>query len=375
MRSTILAAAGLVGLGLPTQAATGPVTSFVFNVFQHAAYDGEAADCPDGVNANQLETYLSSVPAADRDRLLKELKPGAAVITQKDTELYKIIYGTQTKNRCLQPTEYPDPGIKTLQGHVAYGINLDGTADGAATANSCAHQKFAGPNGEPGVDNQFWRVFGCVRMYGQGNMVHSTTQSSIHNGEITIVAEISGMQDPLNDKDVEVGLYSSQDPVIADGAGNVVSGASFAVHDNPLYHNHLHGRIVNGVLTTDPGEVHLELKGGPLHTQWFIKDAHLRLELQPDGQAKGMLAGYADVETTYQFTAEGTVDGSVVGGYTCPGIYGAMHRLADGYPDPKTGKCTAISGAWEIKAVPAFVIHPDDKKTADAGTQPVSAKP
>jgi len=36
-------------------------------------------------------------------------------------------------------------------------MNLDGTTDGAATANSCAHEKFTGPNGEPAVDNQTYR--------------------------------------------------------------------------------------------------------------------------------------------------------------------------------------------------------------------------
>jgi hypothetical protein len=44
-----------------------------------------------------------------------------------------------------------------------------------------------------------------------------------------------------------------------------------------------------------------------------------------------------------------------------------MHRYADGFKDPKTGQCTAMSTAWQIAAIPAFVIHPDEaKKTADA---------
>ena len=40
-----------------------------------------------------------------------------------------------------------------------------------------------------------------------------------------------------------------------------------------------------------------------------------------------------------------------------------MHELADGHPDPKTGKCTSISTQYRIKAIPAFVV---DTKTQSA---------
>jgi hypothetical protein len=44
-----------------------------------------------------------------------------------------------------------------------------------------------------------------------------------------------------------------------------------------------------------------------------------------------------------------------------------MKKLADGYRDPKTGQCTALSTAYQIEAVPAFLIHPDnDAQTAEA---------
>ena len=43
--------------------------------------------------------------------------------------------------------------------------------------------------------------------------------------------------------------------------------------------------------------------------------------------------------------------------------------MADGYPDPVTGECTAISIGYLIKGVPAYVIHSDvavaDKSGAD----------
>src|SRR3546814_15444129 len=43
-------------------------------------------------------------------------------------------------------------------------------------------------------------------------------------------------------------------------------------------------------------------------------------------------------------------------GYTCPGAYQALHRLADGDSDAKTGQCSSISTQYRIKAIPAFVV-------------------
>ena len=50
-----------------------------------------------------------------------------------------------------------------------------------------------------------------------------------------------------------------------------------------------------------------------------------------------------------------------------PGIFYALRRMADAYPDPVTGKNTAISAAFAIEAVPAFVLDPAPAKTADSG--------
>jgi hypothetical protein len=46
------------------------------------------------------------------------------------------------------------------------------------------------------------------------------------------------------------------------------------------------------------------------------------------------------------------------GDWSCPALFRAAHELADGYPDAKTGACTAISSAFRMDALPAFVIHP-----------------
>jgi hypothetical protein len=57
---------------------------------------------------------------------------------------------------------------------------------------------------------------------------------------------------------------------------------------------------------------------------------------------------------------------TTTGQFSCPAFYEAGKRLADGYPDPNTGECTALSAAFHIEGLPAFVIHSDIR--ADAST-------
>ena len=45
-----------------------------------------------------------------------------------------------------------------------------------------------------------------------------------------------------------------------------------------------------------------------------------------------------------------------------PSQYKAMMRLADGYPDPKTGKNTAISSAVRVKFTQVYVQQPEQKE-------------
>ncbi|HLG87033.1 MAG TPA: hypothetical protein VKZ79_07535 [Alphaproteobacteria bacterium] len=77
------------------------------------------------------------------------------------------------------------------------------------------------------------------------------------------------------------------------------------------------------------------------------------------------MGAYADVDKLYGYTIKPqTIDGANANNIDCPGLYSAMRTLADGDRNPKTGACSAISVAFDLEAIPAFVIHP--QKTAEA---------
>ncbi|WP_449469040.1 hypothetical protein [Sphingobium chungangianum] len=53
-----------------------------------------------------------------------------------------------------------------------------------------------------------------------------------------------------------------------------------------------------------------------------------------------------------------TQNGANLTRVSCPGIRKAIDRFADGYRDPRTGRFTAISSAYDFVGVKAFLAAP-----------------
>ena len=284
-------------------------------------------------------------------------------------------------DQCKFPQAFEDPIMRTGKGRVAYGLNLDGTTSADDVApNTCKHENYTGVDGTPGVDNQLYRVLGCINAYRadakfQQHVIRDFIASARQDGQVTTLMEVTGIDDAMNDDEVEVGFYSSTNPTLYDAERKGVPYASLTVSDNPRWQNKVRGKIVDGVVMTEPGDIRLDHYQGqalPEHVDMYMRGARLRLELHEDGTATGELAGYNDLESVYNMEfAQAPPVLPKSWGYKCPAVYEAIHRLADGYPDPETGKCTAISTAYRIEAVPAFLIHQKDRLS---GTETASAE-
>lgn len=378
---TTVALAGLALVGgavlaaASKNAATSPRSrGFVAANYVWAAYDGDqATDCPDGLSLSAVDSFIALLPPAERAKTVRPNDLGGQVrmvAGVKDPNEYRRAV---SHNNCTNPKDYPAyTGFKTLNHKgVALGLDLDGqenSKDGQAAPGTCAHDSFQGPNGERGIDNQMWRAMGCTKGLRRDGDALAYAPSLIRQGGSNVLIEITGIDDERNDPEVEVAIYRGGDPVALDAAGEVLPGGSLHVFDDPKYHARLKGRIRDGVVTTDPGEVTLK-RDAPFEppNDLTLKSALLKFELLPNGRGKGLLGGYYDVEKFYDAAIRVmTLAGAQSLGFPCPGLLDQMHKLADGDRDPATGQCRAISAAWEIDAVPAFIIHKRDQvaKTA-----------
>jgi hypothetical protein len=309
------------------------LTDLHWAVYESA--DGKT-ECPDGFNEGNREQFRRLFPQDDAHRTLLE------------TQLRREVDG-------WYPTTAPDPFVfHAAGGPTAYGMNLDGKV---------GPNDFTSPDGEQGVDNQLYRVLGCIRNY----RPPEGAIQGFDNDEVTkdaynrILIELTGVDSLVNDNDVQVTMYRGRDPILLDATGKkAIAGGSQRVdtHWGAKFIQHLHGKIVKGVLITEPADLVYPWAVFYIPTDEYMHAARLKLKLSPT-TADGLVAGYTDVETWYsQMMRSYSTHHQSYGQSSAPSIYKELRRLADAYPDPKTGANTAISSVLsaqftQVNIVPA----------------------
>ncbi|HEX3913407.1 MAG TPA: hypothetical protein VHW71_07865 [Steroidobacteraceae bacterium] len=375
-RSILTCLLGLMGLG--GFRATAETRTYVVERFTYAMYyDADFQKvCPYGWLPNLEEAFLQSIGPDERKRLMQ---PENAPERSKRFR-GEFTEGNAGEDLCSNPKSFEsDPRYplmldRAVQSKVAYGLDLDGRTDGAATANSCQHEKFVSPNNQPGIDNQAFRALGCARTWRGGSDAGGDQvqfeQAHMKDGNYNYLIEIRGITDLQNDE-VEVGVYSTDDKPHMGLDGKFVPYQTFSTKKEMRFVNTLHGRIVKRVLTTDAVDsLRVETKYpvsggngmGTAHERVF-RGARFQLTLNGDGTLKGVMGAYEKPEEVMFVGRIGGKALATVDGAVCPLENKLLEALADGYPDPKTGKCTHISLAYAVEATPAFIVHAEAAST------------
>jgi len=272
--------------------------------------------------------------------------------------------GRNGLNVCDHPTSFDDPSLEIIEGKYAYGANLDGNKHGRATSTSCEHKNFTGLNGEEGIDNQMYRLMGCVEAWkSYGHIENNANSHRLSSGLGMILIEVTDVENERNDESVSVSFFRGIGSYNLDSTGNPLPYASYGIdHENgrARYGDTVMGKIVNGVLTTKSADVHLPFFGNYQYMNQLFRDMQLELELSDDGEPMtGLITGYYGVDQFYSYVRGMLSTFPNRHKFSCPAIYVAAHQLADGHPDPETGECTTLSSAFNIQAISAFINHPD----------------
>jgi hypothetical protein len=355
---------------LPPAPRTGMTKTFVVSWFAVVA-DANPNQCPKmNPKPTQEEYYALMSPERAAEQRAKLAAQGGA-------NTWVLPYrGPDEMNVTLLPGIVPDPGFIAPKADVVRGFNLDGD-DGTAPASAGIrpHRNFVSPEGEKGIDNQLFTVLGCVAGWRKDGFLPLIGNEQRRAGGLSILVEISGIDDERNDDDVAVTILYSADPMKRDGTSKIVlSDYTYRVNANPEFSQdfaRFRGKLVNGVIVTDPLE-RVTLHEGPAST-WTMQKARMRIEFKPDGTISALLGGYRDwrayVATAFFMSSdyENTI------GFDTPGMYNAVRRAADGIRDPLTGEFTGISSAYEIVGVPAFIPREQEQHLATGKPLPVVA--
>ena len=313
---------------------------YVMTSYHWALYaTKEAKECPDGMNEGPRDQYAELFP---KDGTVRKVE---------DTVLRR-------EAAVWFPTAEPEKfKFKEPVTRIAPGLNLDGKVG----AND-----FESPEGEKGIDNQFSRVYGCVADMRPNGVLDDFQNKMLQQYQYARMAfEISNVDSLANDDDVTVTFYKVRDSLTrAAIEGQFLPYGMQRVDERwgKVYTHSMHGKIVKGVLTTDPGEIVLPYTYNYSPRQYYrVRGAQLKLSLTPEA-AKGFLAGYIDIASWYRAFngALSTYTLSFVN-QSSPSLYKAMSRLADGFADPETGRNTAISMAQDVNFTQTFISREPSK--------------
>jgi hypothetical protein len=359
---------GLIALGVAllymsfSMHAAAASKSFVVGYFYPATYYGDDT-CPKGLNPLpdvffKRDLKILGLPQADIDAMFdkdynnQNGKPTTKWVSVAATR------GNGRDNVYLHPTTVPDAHLMPAVGRFGYGFNLDGK--GADSPDSYEDPE----THDKGVNNRLFRAIGCIPAY-KGSPPPQPPLEAEYRWDSTRMAmgawliTISG-EDLTKGGDVTVTIESSIDPATTqDANAHIQSDMTYRVLARPASRNVLHGVLKNGVVTTDPAAI--VMKCDPYIQPTFeFREARLRLRLTPAGRLEGVLGGYQPWYPIYWSHAKvGYIDERGFGVDT-PALYYALRSNADAFPDPQSGENTAISAAYMIEGVPAFVARLND---------------
>jgi hypothetical protein len=356
LRATMVAAFGLGACGT---AAAQWTKTYVIDWYEPAMHFGgtdilgPGTDCPKGTNP-EIDWVKVLIKAGYSEAEAKWLRdpqnPSRSPVHGQNQMAFR---GKNRENVYIYPESYPDPGLPGVVGDLAEGFDLD---DNKTTG-------FPSPAGDKGVDNNFYRALGCTKSYRGPPRLSSgalSTNDSMRNGSWTIAVVVRGAgNDPMNDANVDVGFYMSQDKLVKDGNGNIARDYTFSIKPSKL-EAIIEASTSNGVITSKGAtpEIWMRDPGGARDLQ--LLNARLKLQMKSDGTLEGYVGGYRPWMPIYTalVNARGPVV-EILGWIELPAIYYALKRNADYSVAGSKGQKTHISYAMRVNAIPAYVMTPD----------------
>ena len=338
---------------------------FVVSEFSYALaadYDLNGA-CPEGLTRSLIEIHQMTAEGARRAN-----ETDAEYVTRMRQAARDLGTSADGRDLCMHPEAAAvDPYYRTVKGSTVpvWGLDLDGEV---------SDDDFVSFDGRAGVDNQWYRVVGCNRSF-HSSGASNGFDTGMLTGSWGILIALDGVDDLRDDSDVRVSIFSNADPIALSAQRLPLAYASYVPRSEPHYRAVTQGRLVAGVLTTDPVNISFQHETNSMYTDRVLLRARLEATLNAAGELSGYLGGYTPIEAHYDmgfaFRNGRTINGELaplrlragsangaarVLGHTCHGAYQALQANADAFPDPETGNNTAISVQYHFTAIPAFIV-------------------
>lgn len=230
----------------------------------------------------------------------------------------------------------------------AWGFDLDDHVSELGDSKGCGKQDFTDPEGSTGIDNAFAQLMPAVENT-EAVAIKGLLQNAVDAGELLLMVQITGLDDPLNDDCVTVEFGQAVGTPMVGTDGAMLDGQSFARDPEGEAVVLEATEIVNGSLQARGLEFLLELQILDAPLAFKVADGALRIDLSEDGSsAWGYFGGGFSTDYVMEIVDDNAVDDTLT----------ELLRLAlpagadlDG---PEGEECSHMSVAFEYEAIPAF---------------------
>ncbi len=224
---------------------------------------------------------------------------------------------------------------------VSSGFDLDGVE------NQCSVPDLVTPEGATGIDNALANLIPALELT-EAVAAEGLIQDAINEGDLLLVFEMAGVDDPMNDDCVDLSMKRAMGLPNLGADDRIESGQTFDV--DPAGE-----QVAMGQVSLEDGYVHGEGLEMSLDVNIFDKElvfplhnGQVDLFLDDRGLAHGTFAGGTGVDALLAVAGTEDVDPALV-----PLVEGLLATNADLMPGPD-GECTQVSVTFEFQASVAF---------------------
>jgi len=351
-----------VGAGQVAQAES---KGYIVSLWVPAMNNFDESGCPNGKNIvlNDLAAQALKVQGMPQAQIEKVTSP--ETMTQgifSNAVPLRAVKDGKPVNAYVHPMAVPNATIRYDEAKEGFGFNLDGKVEELDYIDPLTK--------EAGVDNNAARVFGCMDRARGSYEAPPSNQSyrwqNHYNAGNSWLLEVTNNSDrPINwqnEENVTVIFYRGEQVPLWNSSGHQ-RNVTYTIdpHSDLKKANSFKGKIVDGKFISERTDQFLMTASSRVQPVYDFKSALMRMTFKPNGDMEAFVGGYMPINMIYFPFGDYGSGHEWFGSMDVPGVYQGLAKLADTDIDAVNGKRTRISYTYLLRAVPAYLIHPNTK--------------
>lgn len=236
---------------------------------------------------------------------------------------------------------------------VSNGFDLDGQTTAEGDGEACGIADYTNPDGDAGIDNAIARVIPALEAT-EGAALESLINERINDGEVLMIFGISGVDDFLNDDDVQFTFLRGFGTPIVGASNLIVSGQTFEVDDDQEPVTVDGASLVDGVLHADGASVQFPVTVFDASPTLAMDDVRVHFEYDERGDFTGYLGGALN----YDILLDGLLNTGI--GDSLEAALPLMFESNADLHSDEDGDCSRLSLTIELLGVNAHLFDPPE---------------